>query len=228
MMQRPDESARPAEVQELVRAAVDYVQRAIGCRPELLDLSEESLAFVDHYISQVRDGDSETAPAERGTSLRPEVRALVASALGAYLGEVLIARFGGGWVTLPGARKGARATERPDEVGSESELGSDPREWRLELTSVPIVCDPIGMAAAALRPIDELAHEAQGDDAVGFAVPKAYAAALREALARVPPVELEYFYSLTGRFETLSYAADILADLKRQDTEQTPAEDLPN
>lgn len=228
MMQRPDSRERPAEVQELVRAAVDYVQRAIGCRPELLDLSEESLAFVDHYISQVRDGDAEGAAAERGASLRPEVRALVASALGAYLGEVLIVRFGGGWVALPGARKGAHAMERSEEVGNESELGSDPREWRLELTSVPIVSDPIGMAAAALRPIDELAHEAQGDDAVGFAVPKTYAAALREALARVPPVELEYFYSLTGRFETLSYAAEILADLKRQEAEQTPAGALPN
>lgn len=215
-------------MRELVRAAVDYVQRAIGCRPELLDLSEESLAFVDHYISQVRDGDSDGAAAERGASLRPEVRVLVASALGAYLGEVLIARFGGGWVALPGTRKAAPATGRSDGAGSESELGSDPREWRLELASAPIVCDPIGMAAAALRPIDELAHEAQGDDAVGFAVPKAYAAALREALARVPSVELEYFYSLTGRFETLSYAAEILADLKRQEAEQTPAAELPN
>lgn len=230
-----DEAAEP--VQELVRAAVDYVHRATGCRPEFLDRSEESLAFVDHYIDQVRGGEH-TAP-----SMRPEVRTLAAAALGVYLGEVIRLRFGGRWLALPeasteatgaaSARSRARAAKQPagepasdlaadlaaDLAGAwAGKLSGDPRAWRLQLAAAPIVCDPIGMAASALRELDEL-DEDSGADEVGFAVPSAYSEPLHEALARVPPVEVSYFFSLTGRFETLSYAVEILADLQRKDAE---------
>lgn len=226
-----DEAAEP--VQELVRAAVDYVHRATGCRPEFLDRSEESLAFVDHYIDQARGGE-DTAP-----SMRPEVRTLAAAALGVYLGEVIRLRFGGRWLALPDAsaaasgRSRARAAKQTaSDLAGESasdlasdlasglagKLSSDPRAWRLQLAAAPIVCDPIGMAASALRGLDEL-DEDSGADEVGFAVPSAYSEPLHEALARVPPVEVSYFFSLTGRFETLSYAVEILADLQRKDAE---------
>ncbi|MFO0574146.1 MAG: hypothetical protein U1A78_09120 [Polyangia bacterium] len=219
------EAAEP--VQELVRAAIDYVHRATGCRPEFLDRSEESLAFVDHYIDQVRGGEH-TAPA-----MRPEVRTLAAAALGVYLGEVMRLRFGGRWLALPDAtplsarsRVKQPAGRSADDLGRDQEdleelagkLPGDPRAWRLQLAAAPVVCDPIGMAASALRELDELGEDS-GADEVGFAVPSAYSEPLHEALARVPPVEVSYFYSLTGRFETLSYAVEILADLQRKDAE---------
>jgi hypothetical protein len=219
-----------AQVQELVRAAVDYVHRATGCRPEFLDRSEESLAFVDHYIDQVRGNE------QAGPSLRPEVRTLAAAALGVYLGEVIRLHFGGRWLALPDApaRSRARVPQQPaaaSELSNPSgqlpgqlpaELPGDPRSWRLQLAAAPIVCDPIGMAASALRALDEL-DEDSGADEVGFAVPSAYSEPLHDALARVPPVEVSYFYSLTGRFETLSYAVEILADLQRKEAEEAEA-----
>lgn len=230
----PGESGEPGEpVQELVRAAIDYVHRATGCRPEFLDRSEESLAFVDHYIDQVRGGEEHAAPA-----MRPEVRTLAAAALGVYLGEVIRLRFGGRWLALPdattaparsrvkqpGGKAGGKAGgDSGGDLGSDVEdlagtLSGDPRAWRLQLAAAPVVCDPIGMAASALRELDELGEDS-GADEVGFAVPSAYSEPLHEALARVPPVEVSYFYSLTGRFETLSYAVEILADLQRKDAE---------
>ena len=45
---------------------------------------------------------------------------------------------------------------------------------------------------------------------------------LAAALARLPPVSEEYFYSLTGRFETVSYIVEILASLRaaEEDTDE--------
>ena len=94
----------PAPVQPFYDAARNYVKRAVGVE---LDDSEESLAYVDHYITT-------TAQAE---ALKPEVLALVAPALGAYLGQVAIARFGGKWVAE----------------------GADPADWRVELDPAPLV-----------------------------------------------------------------------------------------
>lgn len=212
-----------AAVAELVRAATDYVQRATGCRPEFLDRSEESLAFVDHYIQKVRE------QAEPGGKLQPAVRTLAAAAMGVYLGEVMRGRFGGRWLGLPeeNPRKQAGDGAEADGLLGAEELPADPRRWRLQLGAAPVVCDPIGMAAAALRSLDEL-EEDSGADEVGFSVPSAYTVPLHEALARVPPVELEYFYSLTGRLETLSYAVEILVDLQQKEAELAASEQLPN
>jgi hypothetical protein len=74
-------SKTPDQVSEYVRAAVDFVRRAVGM---VLDGSDESLAVLDHYVAQVpRD--------------KPEIVVLVAPAVGAYFGEVVRRRFGGEW-----------------------------------------------------------------------------------------------------------------------------------
>ena len=116
----------PPPVQPFYDAARNYVKRAVGVD---LDDSEESLAYVDHYIAS-------TARAE---SLKPEVLALVAPALGAYFGQVAIARFGGKWVIE----------------------GDDPADWHVELAPAPLSFHPVGMAAEALR-----GEEVEGYDAV--------------------------------------------------------------
>src|SRR6476661_10865226 len=106
----------PPAVQPFYDAARNYLKRALAVE---LDDSEESLAYVDHYIDQ-------TARAE---ALKPEVLALIAPALGAYLGQVAIKRFGGKWVAE----------------------GDDPAGWRIELAPAPLTFHPVGMAAEALR-----------------------------------------------------------------------------
>jgi hypothetical protein len=220
----------PAEgrVFELRQAAVDYVQRAIGCE---LDDSEESLAFVDHYLDRVR----------RGGELRDEVLQLVAVALGVYLGEVMRTKFGGRWVALPPAPSASTGGETPilDSI-------DEPVGWRLQLAAVPLLVDPIGMALRALRPpvstgptdappafnaeseaeAERAAGEALGaqgeqEDPVGFATTPALTAPLRAALARLPPVAEDYYYSLTGRFETLTYVVELIAEMQHQEAERT-------
>ena len=164
----------PPSVQPFYDAARKYVERALGVQ---LDDSEESLAYVDHYITQ-------TARAE---TLKPEVLALVAPALGAYLGQVAIARFGGKWVT-----------------------DGDPAEWRVELEPAPLTFHPVGMAAEALR-----GEEVEGYDA-SFSTREDLMGPLLEALEAAPPVDEAYYYSLTGRLETLAHALDILTEIERR------------
>jgi hypothetical protein len=172
----------PDAVQTFVTAAGRYVERALGVT---LDGSEESLAYVDHYIDH-------TARAE---ALKPEVLALVAPALGAYLGQVAIARLGGRW--------------KPET------LGIDPAEWEVELEAAPLSFYPVGMAAEALR-----GGEVDGYDA-SFTTRDDLMGPLSEALEASPPVDEAYYYSLTGRLETLEQAADILVELERRKREQT-------
>jgi hypothetical protein len=170
------------DVEAFVDAAAAYVRRALNVE---LDGSEESLAFVDHYASGARE-----------SSLKDELLALVAPALGAYLGQVAIRKFGGRWVL-------------------ESE---DPAAWRVELEPVPLRFWPVGMAAEALR-----GDDVEGYDA-SFASSPALMGDLLEQLSRVPPVEHEYYYSLTGRLETLTHAVDILVELQKPKEEEDDAD----
>lgn len=164
----------PPPVQPFYDAARNYVKRALGVD---LDGSEESLAYVDHYIAK-------TARAE---ALKPEVLALIAPALGAYLGQVAIARFGGKWV-----------------------VEGDPAGWRVELEPAPLTFHPVGMAAEALR-----GDEVEGYDA-SFTTREDLMGPLLEALESSPPVDEEYYYSLTGRLETLTHALDVLVEIQRR------------
>jgi hypothetical protein len=173
----------PPEIVPFLDAAQRYVQRALNLS---LDGTEESLAFVDHYI----DGTArrEASDARMGG----EVLALLAPALGSYLGEVAIARLGGKWVIE----------------------GADPAGWRVELAPAPLTFYPVGMAAEALRggPVDDYdASFTTRDDLMG---------PLAEALEAAPPVDESYYYSLTGRLETLEHAVDLLVEIERKQRER--------
>ena len=165
----------PAPVQPFYDAARNYVQRALSVE---LDDSEESLAYVDHYIQT----------SARKEALKPEVLALVAPALGAYLGQVAIKRFGGRWIVE----------------------GDDPADWQVELAPAPLTFYPVGMAAEALR-----GEEVDGYDA-SFFTREELMGPLLEALESAPPVDEAYYYSLTGRLETLAHALDILVEIERR------------
>lgn len=178
-----------ARVAELCCAAREYVERALGTP---IDESEESLAFIDHYLNQVREaGDMED-----------EVLDLVAAALGAHLGELVIARFGGTWCAL----------------GEDEADRRDPANWRVDVACVPLRFDPVGMAAEAVR-----LGAVEGYDAT-FSTEPALMEQLSAALMRMAPVSDEYYYSLTGRFETLAYAVDLLGEFLHQQQEQEAPE----
>ena len=188
----------PARLTELGHAACDYVQRATGLD---LDHSEESLAFVDHYLRQVRSGDP----------LKPEVQILVAAAIGVYLGETLLGRFGGRWLAIP-----AEPTTMAEEGTPVLDSIDDPTGWRVELEAAPLICDPLLWARQALRADDET----EAEDGGGLSVPPSLWETLQTIMARLPPVTEEYYYSLTGRFETVSYIVEILASLRAAEEEK--------
>jgi hypothetical protein len=160
-------------VKSFVDSAHEYVKRATGAE---LDGTPESLAFVDHYVEQSRKG-----------GLKEDVLGLAAAALGAYFGELVLARFGGRWV-----------------------LEGEPRSWRVELDVGSLKLEPAGMAAEALRK-----RSVPGYDA-SFTTRPEWMAPLAASLASAPPVDEDYFYSLTGRFETLERAAEVLAALSAE------------
>jgi hypothetical protein len=192
------------QLAELRRAAFDYVQRATGCP---LDGSEESLAFVDHYLDRLRKD-----PPEHTEALR-----LVAYALGVYLGDLAISRFGGRWLALP-----------LSDEGEPQDPALSPLSWRVDLDAVPLRFDPIGMAAAALsqlRPA-QAPDEAEDDGISLRAGARGLQSALQEALAHAAPVTDEYYYSFTGRFETLSHIVDLVLDIQaRRAQAEAQAED---
>jgi len=78
----------PQPIIDLSGSLVDFVERAIGIRP---DFSMETLSLVDHYAIQAR-------PEVKN---RPEVMDLTAQALGAYFGEVVRRNLGAFWI-VPG------------------------------------------------------------------------------------------------------------------------------
>lgn len=194
----------PHRISELCQAACDYVQRATGLE---LDSSEDSLAFVDHYLRTVQSGPRP----------KPEIVDLVAAALGVYLGELLLTKFGGRWLAIPTAPS-------PDDKGGTPVLDSldDPLGFRAELHAAPIVCDPVLWARQALLAGEE--DEALGDEG-GLLVPPSLQDRLHAAMARLPPVSEEYFFSFTGRFETVGYLVELLASLRGENAEDETAED---
>jgi hypothetical protein len=165
----------PSTVESFVTAAREYVRRVLGVE---LDGSDTSLAYVDHYIEKTIEKEP----------LKEDVLPLVAAALGAYFGEVAIARFGGRWL----------------------EGSDDPASWQIELQPAELRFHPVGMAAEALA-----RDEVPGFDA-SFVTRPALMAMLGDALAASPPVDEAYYYSLTGRLETLEQALQIVVELERR------------
>jgi hypothetical protein len=193
----------PAEqLAELRRAAADYVARATGCA---LDGSEESLAYVDHYLDRLR-----ADPPRRAEALR-----LVAFALGTYLGDLAIARFGGRWLALPAAASAGDAAE------ATSDPSLAPLAWRVDLDAAPLRFDPIGMAVSAFSDLvatdDAELVGLEADDGISLRPgARSLQAALHGALARLAPVSADYYYSFTGRFETLAHIVELTVELQGQ------------
>lgn len=77
-------SGVPTPIVELCNGLVDFVERAVGIRP---DYAMDTLSIVDHYAVQARSEVSQ----------RPELVDLTAQGLGAYFGEVARRNLGAFW-----------------------------------------------------------------------------------------------------------------------------------
>jgi hypothetical protein len=157
--------------------------------------SKAAVSYVERSLGRTLPTDDEEPGValafvdhyvEKTRPIEGEVLDLVSAALGVWFGELVRKVFDGRW-----------------------QLDGPARDWTLELEAVPLTFRPIGMAAEALR-----GGSAPGYDASMSTTPD-FSAELRDALAAAGPVDEGYYYSLTGRFETLTHAVEILAELKQ-------------
>ncbi len=158
----------PEGVTELAAACVRFV----GTRYKVaLDFTSETLPVVDQYVREAR--------AE--VEARPETLAVVASTVGAYLGEVMRREFGAFWFA-----------------------DGDHAGWRLYFTHVYLACNPLGMVLEALSP--ELAEGWHAH----FEVDPGDADVVSTRLAAIPEIEAELFALPTTRMEALTIVHETL------------------
>ena len=155
----------PPPVHELAEACVRFVERAIGVK---LDYEPETLPLLDHYLAEARAAAPE----------RPEARALVAHAAGAYFGEVVRRRYPSWW-----------------RIG---DAADDPGAWRIELEPVFLSFSPAQLVADALANEGEVSEpearerlELEDDDRGAVAARLADLPEVREEELRAPSTWLE-------------------------------------
>ncbi len=163
----PSLEQAPQAILELVAACIRFIETKYKAQ---LDFTGDTLSFVDQYIRDVRED----------VKARPESAPLLASATGAYLGEVMRRTFGGTW-------------------WAEGQYEA----FRLQMSSVYLSFNPIGMMTEALA-----THEVEGSGA-HFEVEEEDREAIKEKLSTIDVLEEEYFLPTT-RFDTLHLMVDTL------------------
>ena len=161
-------AAPPAEVIELAASCVRFV---LSKYKVTLDFTSDTLSLVDQYL---RDARAELV-------VRPEASTLIASAAGAYLGEVVRRRFGGYWRAV-----------------------GDPSTWRVMLSRVYLSFNPVGMALEALELRDQEgwhAHVALGPGEREL---------IDARLAALPEVSEEEYFAPSTPFDVLEVTVEAL------------------
>lgn len=170
----PDATADPPpRIAELAAACTRFVASRFGLVP---DFTPETLSLVDQWVREAR-GE---------LSKRPELEALVTSAAGAYLGEVVRRAFGARWFC------------EGDEEG-----------WRLYLSTVYCAFNPIGMAREALT-----LQDAEGWHA-HFELDPGERDAIEARLAALPEVPDDEYCAPSTRFDVVHIVVDALRENMR-------------
>jgi hypothetical protein len=175
-------------VEQLSAAFREQVERALGVA--LTDeLGTTALAFVDHYLSLVRD------------ETREPIVSLVAANAGAWFGELIRREVGGTWIGDGKDPRRLRLLLEPQFV---------------HFSPVDMAYEAIFSAAA--EPGDPRLPDGTTLDCafhlrkqpVGDQEPADHAW-VADRLAEAPPVPEDQYYSLTGRWETLELILELLA-----------------
>lgn len=193
------------------------------------ELAEACVRYVERALGVRLDYQPETLPlldhyieqARAGARERPETRALVAHTCGAYLGEVVRRRYTSWW----------RAE------------GDDPADWQVELESVFLAFNPVGLVLTALQrgenegggseerdaggkgslPMSLDAPE-QGDaDFAPLVLEEEDRVAVSARLAELPPVSEEEFYAPSTRLEVIDIAVEAIRARRMAEGEQVDA-----
>ncbi len=165
MTERSHTVGCPRQVREFADQAVAYVRRAVGMD---LEFDSDTLPILDHYLR--------TVPLEpAATSM------LVASASGAYFGEVVRRHLGGEWDLSSG----------------------DPCKWRLVLPGGMSLV-PAGIALGAIARDDDCELDAS------LSAPGPLRDVVQEALERMGEVSEQDYYSLCCRFDTIEHLQSVI------------------
>jgi hypothetical protein len=191
-------SPSQALVDQLSAAFAEQLRRALGVEVEqLADEGRVALAYVDHYLSLVRDED------------REPIVSLVAANAGAWFGELVRREIGATWIGDGNDPRRLRLLIEPNfvhfspvDLAYSAILSGEPSD------------DPRLPAGAPLdtsfhlrkRPRADASDPAGLDDAT-----LSDHAWIMQRLAELPPLPEDQYYSLTGRFETLLLILELLA-----------------
>jgi hypothetical protein len=165
-------------VAELSAACVRFVATRYGV---MLDFRPETLSLLDQYVADARkEIDDKNAQGDAAGAEGAAV--LVATAAGAYLGEVIRHELGGMWFAE----------------------GEEYDTYRLDMETVFLSFNPIGMMREAL-----LLGEAEGWHA-HLVMDPAERDVVQARLAALPAVEDTEYYAPTTRYEAVTIAVDAL------------------
>lgn len=173
-----DEQHPPGLVTELAANCVRFVLAKLKIE---LDFTRETLSLLDHYVADARDE----------VKTRPELLALTAHAVGAYLGEVVRRQHACWW--------------RIDH--------DDPGSWRLEFRPIYLAFYPVQVAYAALTQEEDEASFS------GYELPDDDRDALTARFADLPPVGEDEFFAPSTRVDLLDIAVDALLAKRAQSRE---------
>jgi hypothetical protein len=167
----------PETIRTLADGCVRFVQQALGIA---LDGTPDTLPLLDHYLGLARDGEARS---------REEIIELVATAAGAYFGEVVRRK-------VPGARW-------------HIEEEADPSTWRIELDHVFLCFNPVGMAREAITAQQEPGWNAH------LELRLQDREVVTQALERVGPVDAGDYHRLAVRWEVIEQAVAVLEGAAR-------------
>ncbi len=174
----PDEPHPPGAVMELAANCVRFVLAKFQLE---LDFKPNTLSLLDHYVVEARDE----------VKKRPEVLALTAQSVGAYLGEV-VRRSHACWWRIDHDDHGA---------------------WRLEFRPIYLAFYPVQIAHSLLT------MEEDESAFAGFELTEGDRDALTSRLGELPGVGEDEFFAPSTRLDVLDIAVDALLAKRAQSRE---------
>jgi hypothetical protein len=212
----PGETSAPAEaspsptqtlVDQLAITFVEQLARAMKLpATPLAEMGTAALAFVDHYLSLLRD------------ETREPIISLVAAGAGAWFGELIRREIGGQWIGDGSDPRRLRLLLEPQflhfspvDMAYEAIFASEVEPGDPRIPAAAELDGTFHLRKRSANAQDEAQDEAQGE------VELSDHEWVTERLAETSPLPEDQFYSLTVRFETLSMILELLAtrDLAR-------------
>lgn len=201
----PSPSPTQLLVDQLAKTFVEQLARAMKLPPTpLAEMGTAALAFVDHYLSLLRD------------ETREPIITLVAAGAGAWFGELIRREIGGQWIGDGSDPRRLRLLLEPQfmhfspvDMAYEAIFASEvePGDPRI----------PTGAELDGSFHLRKRSAKAQADPEADPESELSDHDWVTERLAETSPLPEDQFHSLTVRFETLSMILELLAtrDLAR-------------